>query len=48
MTASSSPREQTNRMPILLTIPMILFILPSLFRIIGGPAFRKVLDAFTR
>jgi tight adherence protein C len=36
--------EQTNRMPVLLTIPMILFILPSLFLVMGGPAFLKVLD----
>jgi tight adherence protein C len=40
--------EQANRMPVLLTVPMILFILPSLFLIIGGPAFLKVLDAFAR
>ena len=40
--------EQANRMPVLLTIPMILFILPSLFLIIGGPAFLRVLDAFAR
>jgi tight adherence protein C len=38
--------EQANRMPVLLTIPMILFILPSLFLIILGPAFLKVLDVF--
>ena len=40
--------EQANRMPVLLTVSMILFILPSLFLIIGGPAFLKILDAFTR
>ena len=40
--------EQANRMPVLLTVPMILFILPSLFLIIGGPAVLKVLDSFTR
>jgi tight adherence protein C len=40
--------EQANRMPVLLTVPMILFILPSLFLIIGGPAFLKVLDVFMR
>lgn len=40
--------EQANRMPVLLTVPMILFILPSLFLIIGGPAFLRVLDAFAR
>ncbi len=40
--------EQANRIPVLLTIPMIVFILPSIFLIIGGPAFLKVLDVFTR
>ncbi|HVB16020.1 MAG TPA: type II secretion system F family protein [Stellaceae bacterium] len=40
--------EQANRMPVLLTIPMILFILPSLFLVIGGPAFLTVLDVFSR
>ena len=36
--------EQVNRLPVLLTVPMILFILPSIFLIIGGPALLKVLD----
>lgn len=40
--------KQANRMPVLLTIPMVLFILPSLFMIIGGPAFLKILDAVMR
>jgi tight adherence protein C len=40
--------EQANRMPVLLTVPMIVFILPSIFMIIGGPAFLKVLNVFTR
>ncbi len=40
--------KQANRSPVLLPIPMILFILPSLFLIIGGPAFLKVLDVVTR
>ncbi|HKS88033.1 MAG TPA: type II secretion system F family protein [Stellaceae bacterium] len=39
--------EQANRMPVLLTVPMIVFILPSLFLIIGGPAFLKVIDTFS-
>jgi tight adherence protein C len=38
--------EQAGRMPVLLTVPMILFILPSLFLVIGGPAFLRVLDVF--
>jgi tight adherence protein C len=33
-------------MPVLLTIPMILFILPSVFLIIGGPTALKLIDAF--
>ena len=36
--------EQANRLPVLLTIPMIVFILPALFLIIGGPAFLRILD----
>jgi len=40
--------EQANRMPVLLTVPMIVFILPSIFLIIGGPAVLKVLDVFTQ
>jgi tight adherence protein C len=39
--------EQANRMPVMLTIPMILFILPSLFLVIGGPAAVKVLDVIS-
>jgi tight adherence protein C len=38
--------EQANRLPVLLTIPMIAFILPSIFLIIGGPAFLKIIDGF--
>lgn len=38
--------EQANRLPVLLTVPMILFILPSLFLIIMGPAALNILDAF--
>jgi tight adherence protein C len=33
------------RMPVLLTLPMILFILPSVFLVIGGPAVIKVIHA---
>jgi tight adherence protein C len=40
--------EQTNRLPVLLTVPMILFILPSVFLIIMGPASLSILDAFVR
>jgi len=38
--------EQANRLPVFLTIPMILFILPSLIMIIAGPAGLKIWDVF--
>jgi tight adherence protein C len=34
--------ERAARLPVLLTLPMILFILPALFLVIGGPAVIKV------
>ena len=36
--------ERANRMPVLLTVPMIVFILPSIFMVIGGPAFLRLID----
>jgi tight adherence protein C len=33
------------RMPVLLTMPMVGFILPSLFLVIGGPAIVQVMHA---
>jgi tight adherence protein C len=33
------------RMPVLLTLPMVGFILPSLFMVIGGPAVVQVMHA---
>ena len=35
--------ERAARLPVLLTVPMILFILPSLFLIVGGPAVMQVI-----
>ncbi len=35
--------EKAARLPVMLTVPMILFILPSLFAIIAGPAAMNVL-----
>lgn len=40
--------ERTNRLSVLLTVPMILFILPSLFLIIMGPASLRIVDVFSR
>jgi tight adherence protein C len=34
------------RLPVLLTVPMILFILPSVFLIAGGPAIIQIMRAF--
>jgi len=34
------------RLPVLLTMPMIVFILPCVFMIVGGPAMLNVLHAF--
>lgn len=34
------------RLPVLLTVPMIVFILPCVFMIVGGPAMLNVLHAF--
>ena len=36
--------ERAARLPVLLTVPMILFILPSLFLIVGGPAVMQVIN----
>jgi tight adherence protein C len=36
--------ERAARLPVLLTLPLIVFILPSLFLIIGGPAMLQVMD----
>ena len=40
--------EQANRMPVLLTVPMVLFILPSIFLIIGGPAALRLIDTLSQ
>ena len=36
------------RLPVLLTLPMIIFILPTVFLIVGGPAMLKVISSFSR
>jgi tight adherence protein C len=36
--------ERAARLPVLMTIPLILFILPCLFIVIGGPAILGVMD----
>lgn len=40
--------ERANRLPTLLTLPMMLFIMPTIFLIIGGPAVLRLIDLFSR
>jgi len=40
--------ERANRLPALLTLPVILFIMPTIFLIIGGPAALRLIDIFPR
>lgn len=39
--------ERANRLPTLLTVPMMLFILPTIFLIVGGPAVLRLTDILT-
>lgn len=41
-------KEQTNRIGARMTVIMMLFMLPSLFLLIGGPAVLAIIDAFQR
>ena len=36
--------ERANALPTLMTLPMVLFILPTIILIIGGPAALKIID----
>jgi tight adherence protein C len=38
--------EQAGRLPVMLTIPMILLILPTVFMIVAGPSVIRALDTF--
>jgi tight adherence protein C len=38
--------EQASRLPALMTVPVMLFIMPAIFLIVGGPAALRVIDAF--
>ena len=39
--------EKATRLPAMLTVPMILFILPTLFIVVLGPAALSILDTFS-
>jgi len=38
--------ERANQLPSLMTVPMMIFIMPTIFLIVGGPAALRVMDAF--
>ncbi|WP_373086977.1 type II secretion system F family protein [Sneathiella sp.] len=40
--------EKAARLPAIMTVPMIIFILPALFIVLIGPAVLKALDAFSK
>jgi len=40
--------EKAARLPVLMTVPMILFILPTLFIVLMGPAALGIIDTFDR
>lgn len=38
--------ERSNRLPSLMTLPMMLFIMPTIFLIVGGPVVFRIMDIF--
>ncbi len=38
--------ERANRLPALMTIPVMVMIMPTIFLIVGGPAVIRVMDVF--
>ncbi len=40
--------ERANQLPVMLTIPMMLFIMPTIFLVVGGPAGLRIVDIFLR
>lgn len=40
--------EKAARLPALMTVPMITFIMPALFIVLGGPALLRVMDALSK
>ncbi|MSO77933.1 MAG: hypothetical protein EXQ87_13655 [Alphaproteobacteria bacterium] len=40
--------EKAAKLPAIMTVPMILFILPALFLILCGPAVLRVMDTFAK
>jgi tight adherence protein C len=44
----SEMEERAHRLPVLLTFPMMLLILPTIFLIVGGPVAIKILNIVSR
>jgi tight adherence protein C len=40
--------ERANRLPTLMTLPMMLFIMPTIFLIVGGPVVLRLVDVFSQ
>ena len=40
--------ERANRLPAYMTLPVILFLLPTIFLMVGGPGALRLFDAFSR
>lgn len=40
--------ERANRLPAYLTLPVMLFLMPTIFMVVGGPAVLRIMDAFHR
>ena len=38
--------ERANRLPAYLTLPVIVFLMPTIFLVVGGPAALRLFDAF--
>lgn len=38
--------ERANRLPTLMTLPLMLFIMPTIFLIVGGPVVLRLIDVF--
>ncbi len=40
--------EQANKLPALMTLPVIVFLMPTIFLIVGGPVALRIIDNFSR
>jgi tight adherence protein C len=43
-----SPGYLAPRLPAIMMVPMMLFIMPAIFLIVGGPAALRLLDILAR